>query len=225
MNSFQNIPKELQNTPRWCVWKRLENQKIPYEVLGGDFWLDTQRCKSDTPSEWVSFENALNCFLKDKEHLGGLSFALGDGWCGVDFDDVIIDGQTHPQAEIWLSQLDGYSEISQSGKGIKTILRGQLSKAFLGSATTGRQFKNIPFKNMMTEVYHCGRFFFLTGNGSGEPKENQVGLNAFCDELLSLKEVMNPKPPRPKRRIRTFSDKVDTKALDAIDHNALSYDE
>jgi len=194
---FANIPDALRSVPRWSVWqKQADGRKIPYTVLQGGFWSRSERCKSNQPSDWVTYSAALACYLKANGHLGGLSFALGDGWCGFDFDDVIVDGETHPQAASWLSRLGGYQEVSQNGKGIKTILRGSLKEAFLGTAETGRQFKNIPTAGMATEVYHCRRFFFLTGKGSGEPTENQSVIDAITAELVACKAALQPKPKR-----------------------------
>ena len=204
---FENIPEALRTQERWCVWKRLKDgRKIPYTVLDGGFWSLAKRCKSDMPSEWSTYDAALHCFLKSQGKLGGLSFALGDGWCGFDFDDVLVDGTPHPQVRSWLSSLGGYQEVSQSGKGIKVILRGTLRDDFLGTAHTGRQFKDIPAKAMATEVYHCGRFFFLTGEGHGETNENQQAIDAITSELLARKEAMAPKPKR--RRTQPISSDV-----------------
>ena len=200
---FENIPQAMRAVRRWSVWRKEDDaRKIPYRVLQGGFWSQSERCKSDTPAMWVSFDEALHCFLKSNGHLGGLSFALGDGWCGFDFDNVSADGKLHPQAVSWLARLGGYQEVSQSGVGVKNILRGRLSQAFLGTAETGRQFKNIPSDGMATEVYHCRRFFFLTGNGNpGEPKENQAMIDSICDELLSMKAEMQPKKETQRRSL------------------------
>ena len=165
---FENIPQAMRVVPRWCVWqKQADGRKIPFRVLPDGSWSQSKRCKSDTPEMWVSFDAALYCFLNSNGHLGGLSFALGDGWCGVDFDNVIVDGQVHAQAESWLASLGGYQEISQSKRGKKTVGRGVLSDVFLGRPEkTGRQFKGIPTAGMQVEVYDKRRFFFLTGEGA-----------------------------------------------------------
>ena len=216
---FASIPDSMRKLRRWCVWqKHPDGRKMPYRVLPGGFWSRKHRCKSDTPSEWVSFDEALHCYLKSNGHLGGLSFALGDGWWGADFDDVIVDGKVHPQAESWLARLGGYRETSQSKKGEKAILRGTLNDNFLGSATTGRQFKDIPAPGMAVEVYDKRRFFFLTGNGSGEPRENQSALDALCAELLALKEANQPKPKMKPKPVRSHSssDRPVTLSDDAV---------
>ena len=196
-----NIPTEMKQAERWCVWQKHEDgRKIPYQVLDDHSWSKTERAKSDTPETWTSFDSARLCFLNANGHLNGLSFALGDGYCGFDFDDVILEGKMHPQAKSWLTRLGGYSEMSQSHSGQKTILRGTLDTDFLGTAETGRQFKGIPADGMATEVYHCRRFFFLTGNGSGIPTANQQAINAICKELTALK--LSKTPARPKQKLR-----------------------
>ena len=216
----ENIPQVMKADKRWSVWqKHADGRKIPYRVLDGRHWSKAERAKSDTADTWTSFDEALSCFLNANGHLGGLSFALGDGYCGFDFDDVIrSDGTMHPQAKSWLTQLGGYSEVSQSGKGQKTILRGTLDKDFLGTAETGRQFKGEPDKDMATEVYHCRRFFFLTGNGSGEPIENQQAIDSICAELLARKEAKQPKPkPSAVSKQQTATLKLtDTALLEKI---------
>ena len=203
---FASIPESMRAVPRWCVWqKHSDGRKIPYQVLPNSVWSRRYRCESDNPSMWVSFDEALECYMKSNGHLGGLSFALGDGWWGVDFDKVIVDGKMHPQVKSWLVSLGGYQELSQSERGEHVVNNGGvLSDAFLGTAETGRQFKGIPAVGMATEVYDRRRFFYLTGKGGGDPIENQAGLSALCDELLALKAAMQRKP-KPKRTSRSNS--------------------
>ena len=207
-----NIPTEMKQAERWCVWQKHEDgRKIPYQVLDDHSWSKAERAKSDTPETWTSFDSALLCFLNANGHLNGLSFALGDGYCGFDFDDVIIEGKMHPQAKSWLTRLEGYSEVSQSHSGQKTILHGTLDADFLGTAETGRQFKGVPADGMATEIYHCRRFFFLTGNGSGEPTANQQAIDTICSELTAHKLSKTPakskqKPPQQTTSAAHLSD-------------------
>ena len=195
---YQAIPKKMRDEMRWCVWQRQpDGRKIPYAVLRGGRWSKSERCKSNTLSMWVSFDEALHCHLKSDGNLHGLSFALGHGWAGFDFDDCIVDGQMHSQVKSWLKRLGGYQETSQSGRGVKAILYGRLTPTFLASASTGRQFKNIPASGMATEVYDRGRFFFLTGEGRGIPELNQMVIDSICDELVAQKALLTPPPSAP----------------------------
>ena len=116
------IPESMYSVNRWCVWQRQDDgRKLPFRVLDGHNWTLTKRAKSDDADTWVSFKSAIECFFMSDGHLSGLSFALGDGWCGFDFDDVIVDGTLDPQAASWLARLGGYQEVSQSGNGVKSI--------------------------------------------------------------------------------------------------------
>ena len=212
-----NIPTELKQAERWCVWqKHQDGRKIPYRVLDGRYWSKAERAKSDTPETWTSFETALFCFLSANGNLRGLSFALGDPYCGFDFDHVIVNGKMHPQAKSWLTRLGGYAEVSQSHFGKKTILRGTLNPDFLGAAETGRQFKGIPADGMATEVYHSRRFFFLTGNGSGEPTANQQVIDEICSELTARKASKHPKPKPRQNSITPMLHLSDTALLEKI---------
>lgn len=218
----QNVPEVLKSEKRWSVWqKRDDGRKIPLCVLESGFWSRTKRCKSNVPEMWVSFDEAIACLRNSNGHLGGLAFALGDDWMGFDFDDVIVDGEMHPLAKSWLARLGGYAEVSQSGKGKKNILRGRLNAEFLGTAETGRQFKGVPAEGMATEVYHERRFFFLTGNGSGEPTANQREIDAICSELTDWKarrtERLKPKPKPKQQPPLTETNRLsDTEILEKI---------
>ena len=201
---YHAIPKEMRSEMRWSVWRREpDGRKIPYAVLSGGRWSKSERCKSNRTSMWVSFDAALHCYLKSDGNLHGLSFALGHGWAGFDFDDCIADGKMHPQVKSWLKRLGGYQETSQSANGVKTVLHGRLAPAFLASARTGRQFKHIPAKGMATEVYDRGRFFFLTGEGRGTPESNQTEIDSICDELVNRKALLTPprSAPPPLRAV------------------------
>ena len=92
---YQSIPKEMRSELRWSVWRREpEGAKSPLRCpMRGGRWSTKEPCKSNRTSMWVSFDEALHCLLKSDGNLHGLSFALGHGWAGFDFDDCIADGQ------------------------------------------------------------------------------------------------------------------------------------
>ena len=193
------VPRSMYQSVRWSVWKKHnDGRKIPYRVLDNHTWsaLDGG-CKSNDRSTWVSFKKALECYFMAQGSLTGLTFGLGDGWCGFDFDDVIVDGKLDPQVVSWLARLGGYQEVSQSGNGVKAVLRGTLSKEFLGPAETGRQFKNIPKDGMATEVYDKRRFFFLTGTGVEVSEGNSEAVTSVCAELSMLRPPRKTTSPRP----------------------------
>ena len=217
------IPKSMYSVNRWCIWQRQDDgRKLPFRVLDGRNWSLSRRAKSDDSDTWVSFKSAIECYFMSDGHLSGLSFALGDGWCGFDFDDVIVDGTLDKQAASWLARLGGYQEVSQSGKGIKSILRGTLTKEFLGSAETGRQFKGIPKDGMATEVYHDRRFFFLTGTGVEVGDGNPSAVDSICSELMALRPSRKPGTPAPVKTL-TLDDETILQKIRAS-RNAAKFD-
>ena len=222
-SEYGYIPASMYRVDRWCVWQRQDDgRKIPFCVLDGGHWSQSQRCKSDDPSTWVSFKEAIECFFMSDGHLSGLSFALGDGWCGFDFDDVIVNGTLDKQAASWLARLGGYQEVSQSGNGVKAILHGTLTKEFLGSAETGRQFKGIPKDGMATEVYHCRRFFFLTGTGVEVGDGDASAVDAICSELMALRPHRKPTTPAPVKTL-TLDDETILQKI-RTSRNAAKFD-
>ena len=199
------IPKMMYDADRWSVWKKFnDGRKVPFRVL--DDHVFDGGVKSNDPETWVSFKKAIECYFMSDGKVDGLGFALGDGWCGFDFDNVIVGGVLDPQSNSWLKRLGGYQEISQSGKGIKAILRGTLTKLFLGSAETGRQFKGIPKKGMATEVYDKRRFFFLTGTGYEVTDGNREAVTSICAELATLRPPRKTATPPPEKKPISMED-------------------
>ena len=195
-SAFGKIPTALRVLRRWAVWIRYsDGRKRPFLARDGklhhDYSGNYRAAKSNDPDTWCTFDEAVRC-ASQYDFVGGISFALGDGYVGFDFDGVrnpdtkVFD----PRARDWMLRIGGYSEVSQSQRGAKSITRGRLSAEFLGTAETGRQFKGIPDEGMAVEVYNERRFFYLTGlriKGFDTIKENQEGIDTVCKILTDLK--------------------------------------
>ena len=69
---------------------------------------------------------------------------------------------------------------------------------------------------MATEVYHSRRFFFLTGNGSGEPTANQQVIDEICSELTARKASKHPKPKSRQNSTTHMLHLSDTALLEKI---------
>lgn len=158
-----------------------------------------EAAKSDNPSTWRPFEAALDILCNGNGFYDGVQFALGDGWCGIDLDDVLVDGSlipwndeflgscAHPNlmlppAEI-IRQIGSYSEISPSGNGIKIFGRG-ITPAHRKKHVRGGQ---------AIEIYSEGRFFCCTGNGSGQ-------LEDIWEKAVTLHRLVFGDAPRVSRR-------------------------
>jgi hypothetical protein len=155
---FNDLPDEMRATKRWLVWRLEDNpdrtkkpRKVPYYPCG------RKRCgKLDIAADQARFGTFSAAVIAlQTGRFSGLGFALGpDGsgyyWQGIDLDDM----PNRPALQIIADDLPGYTEASPSGKGMHAIGYG---KPFgpLGSNQTG------------IEAYSHGRYFTVTGEGSG----------------------------------------------------------
>ncbi len=158
MDDFDLLPAEMRDVKRWLVWRSETNpeptkkpRKVPYYPNGVQ-----RHGVLDSPADrarFGSFDDALSAYKTGS--FTGLAFALGpDGtgncWQGIDLDDI----PNRPALQHVAEDLPGYTEASPSGKGMHAIGYG---KPFgpLGSNQTG------------IEAYSHGRYFTVTGIGSG----------------------------------------------------------
>jgi len=124
--------------------------------------------KSNDPTTWVDFPTALAAYRAHR--FDGISFALGDGWAGLDLDQY----QPHGDWPRRLRDLGAYAERSPSGEGIKIIGR---------SPRIGGELKFGTGEPIRT-AWVSGRFFTITGQDSiGDPMAN---LSRFIDEQFPL---------------------------------------
>lgn len=156
-NYIKNIPAELKKQKIWGLWD-LETRdgrttKVPYNAM------TNQRAKSNDPSTWCEFEQAITA-LKEHKHKG-LAVFLGSGLCGLDVDHVdaeLSKFEEKPNSDNLVNRLkkltnNSYMEVSQSGAGIHVLFKGLLPK------NVNNHPNNKPF-----ELYDHGRFFALTGS-------------------------------------------------------------
>lgn len=148
---YENVPKELRDLVQWLTWKYEPGDnpdkptKVPYQPLNG--W----RCDVTNPSQWTTFENALNAV-----NLGaynGIGLALAVPQLGGKHTVIDLDHSTDPDViarqKLISDQFDSYSEISPSGLGLHVIVEGTIP--------TGR-------KRGAIEMYSDRRFITFTGN-------------------------------------------------------------
>jgi putative DNA primase/helicase len=149
---LENIPRDLQNTPRWVLW-RLEPRtkkdgsvkwdKVPYSLNGF-------RASTTNQSHWSSFEQVKTAFLLDD--YDGIGIVInGKDFQGIDLDDCRNPetGELNEFAKNIMSKIPGYTEVSPSGTGIKILARTNLDRS--------RAKAHI-------EVYKENRFFTITGH-------------------------------------------------------------
>jgi putative DNA primase/helicase len=156
-DKYGAIPEELKRLPNWICWNAVYDEdrgkikKLPVNPKTGG------NAQSNNPDTWTDFYTA----VKASEKFSGIGFMFGNcEYFGVDIDGVgdelnaYRNGDGDNIVSEFIHELQSYSEISQSGKGIHIICKGNLPK-------NGRRKGNV-------EMYETGRFFVMTGNSCSE---------------------------------------------------------
>jgi putative DNA primase/helicase len=143
----EGIPEELKVRPQWVNWKLEERNgdftKVPYTPHTG------RRASSTDLLTWEMFADALAALQKGDYNGIGFVFSSGDPYCGVDLDECRNPetGKVDEWAQRIVKDLDGYAEVSPSGRGVHVIVRGKTPSRRRGAI----------------EVYSTERFFTMTG--------------------------------------------------------------
>lgn len=186
----ENIPAELIATPRWLVWigrpRDGKITKIPKQAKNG------RNAKVNQPSHCCDFETAWTAC--NKGAYDGLGFVLfeSDPFTAIDIDKI-SDGPIDPAGIIndvpVIKQLDSYTEISPSGKGLRIFVKGKLPPG-------GRRVGNF-------ELYDSGRYVTVTGHHvPGTPltvEDRQAALEAVHAEMFKMSERQNKAEAAPGR--------------------------
>jgi len=170
MSDFLNIPLELRELKNWVCWKKitLENNKttkIPINPNTGS------NAMANNANTWGTFEQALDGFKK--YNLAGIGFMFQFPYFGVD-----LDNPTDELKIEFISTLNSYTEISQSGNGIHIICKGKLPE--------GSRRKN------GIEMYDSNRFFVMTGESVNvsEIKDCTKEIQTLHNKYLGAKYVV-----------------------------------
>ena len=184
---YEQIPQELKALPNWICWdavpdeKRGKIKKVPINALTGG------GAMSNNPSTWCDFDTA----VRASEKHSGIGFMFGGcPYFGVDIDGKEEELEAYQRGENgniiseFISTLQSYTEISQSGKGIHIICRGTLTKR-------GRRKGSV-------EMYEDGRFFVMTGNSCSEYE----GIAECSDSIKPLHEKYIGGGREPQAKVR-----------------------
>lgn len=200
----QHIPESLANLPRWVCWKwewREDKWTKPlFNAKSDDY------AKSDDPSTWVSYSEAMAAYRRNKEFAGiGFVFTPDDDLMGVDVDGCLNpDGTVTDTGNDALRHFgDSYCEVSPSGSGLKFILH-----ATLPGAKSGRKNPKLD-----VEAYQSHRYFTVTGRrwpGSpSEIREKQDDLNQWFKSVF------------PPAKVDDKTDRIPTVEVSATVHQIV----
>ncbi len=149
----EGIPDELKVRPQWVAW-RYEKcgdgfTKVPYNVRTG------RKASTTDLMTWGTFEEVLTAYESGNYAGIGFVFSSGDPYVGVDLDGCVDPetGEIEAFAKKIVADLDSYTEVSPSGKGLHVIAKGKIT-----SDRKGRQ----------AEMYSSKRFFTMTGRSPSE---------------------------------------------------------
>jgi putative DNA primase/helicase len=158
--------QNIRDLRQWLCWRIEERDgkltKVPYSPLTGE------KASTSNPETWVGYSLAVEAYREHGYGGIGLVFSEDDPFCGVD-----LDGCLNPEAgeiEGWareiIEELDSYTEISPSGKGVHVLVRATLPE---GRNRKGR-----------FEAYDRGRYFTVTGKHlAGTPQTIEVRQEAL----------------------------------------------
>jgi hypothetical protein len=180
---FTNVPSELQDRKRFVCWRQeTRNEKptkVPVDPHTGD------NAESNDPATWGTLDEAVAYYQTHSHNLQGVGrmFDLADGIIGVDFDHCLDDQGnmiSGTAAAEWLPQLNSYSEISPSGRGVKVWVKAYLDL----DGKTGRRDAQRGI-----EIYQERRYFTITGRRllqfSANVEERQSVVEALYRAVFS----------------------------------------
>lgn len=184
---FEDIPEEMRRLPRWICWqlKDVADSKGGTKQTKVPFRTDGRPASTTDPGDWGTFEAAIAA-LRVHPNLTGIGFVFtrSSGLVGVDLDKCrdLKTGETEEWARAILSELNSYTELSQSERGWHAIVKGS-SPA--GGNRKGR-----------VEMYDHDRYFVMTGKRAANScREIQMrDLTSLHARLLS--EELDPQPAK-----------------------------
>ena len=139
----EHIPEELKVGRCWVC---CDAQKVP--LIAGK----RKRASCSDPATWRSYDAAVRALERHPERYAGVGRVISaeDPYVGVDLDRVRdpVSRELSSEALGILRELSSYSEVSWSGRGVKTWVRSSLQRSY---------------RKAGLEVYRGGRYFVLTG--------------------------------------------------------------
>lgn len=189
------IPTAMRDAPRWVGWKLVLNNKkwtkVPVQVCG-------RNASSTNPKTWATFAEVLVAYHAGK--FDGIGFVLGDGFAGIDLDDVRDrkTGELVPWASDLVTTATTYAEVSPSGTGVKVYGQGK----WVGKWHKRRH----PSGTGDIEVYDAGRFFIVTGHTETSPAYGLTDIQPALDNLAGLFAPPSPPPVAPSGAVDMTDD-------------------
>lgn len=179
-----SIPAELRDLKQWLLWKYETTDngkptKVPYRF-------DGRKASVTDANDWCSFDEAFNA--TGFGGYDGIGFVLTreDPYVFIDLDDTNGNSEDLARQIKLHDQLDSYSEISPSGKGLHIIVKGKVPN--------GRRRSHI-------ELYPHERYMTMTGNVyNNKPiAERQDALDVLYKQMSASPSITLHTGNEPQR--------------------------
>lgn len=193
---YEQLPQWIKDNANVCLWKYEQRKgqekpaKVPYQATGF-------RARSNDASTFTTFDKALGA-LKSGTDYAGLGLGVFGELVAIDKDSCVNkDGSLDDMAQDIIAIMNGYTEYSPSGKGIRILC---LAKDF----TYDKTRYLIMNQKLGLEIYVAcatNKFVTLTGHviQQGEIGYREQKLRAV------LEKYMLRKKPKVKAAAPTFS--------------------
>lgn len=146
----KTVPLCLKDKSMFVAWKYFWSDKNERIIKLPINPRNNRAADTSDYKTWSTFEKA--CEIADKNNYHGVGIVFnGRGLMGIDIDDCFNDGELAQKARDIVEEVNSYTEISPSGKGIHILCFGNLP--------SGDMYK----RKDDLEMYDTGRFFTLTG--------------------------------------------------------------
>lgn len=180
----KSIPKELQDSPQWIVFKKVPRTNRHGETKIAKIPISAVTLSSrdwNKKDKWTSFEEALSVLVNSK--VDGLAFVLSsaDPFVCIDLDHCIDSDSLILPAKAILETFRGsYMELSQSKQGIHIFCKGQVPNN-LNSQING------------VEIYQEKHCIAMTGDVNSRHLKGSNSLMNYDKELNQLYQDYTPR--------------------------------
>ena len=183
----ENVPAELRQLSRWCVWRRAPDKSDPDKLTKKPMqasWPSRAFSKT-TVSQYRPFDVAVKAYEQyhgsERSPVDGIGLVCGGGVVGIDFDTCCdpVTREVRPDVAEWIERLDTYAEFSPSGEGVRAFVLGTLPGGSTNSRPAG------------LELYGEPNYVTVTGfQVPGTPERLAEGGEVLAELYAFAKEKM-----------------------------------
>jgi len=186
----ENFPNALRTNLKWLVWSPQRKPdgdftKIPLNPNFAPNGIG-KKARSNSPDTLGSLELATQTYERFQDvvqpttgmRLGGLGYVNQGDFLAIDFDDCLADGKPNAEVAELVEELNSYTEISPSGKGLKILLE------IPDGVKVNTKKENLNYRGLAeAEAWTQGKYTTLTGHlyapHLNEIRRNDGAVRAF----------------------------------------------